>query len=432
MKFPLSFGKIEIKYFIMIGIAFSFQFLRKEYSLYTEEKSKILGNYSDNKLLKSLLKYIGFSLMIFGDIILKKIIFKKEKEEYSLKKTFSSKSFNSKKEDSKHLIQKRDILFIIIIAISHLGHEFIAILIKTLWKSTYISIDEQYVSIEFIFLFCTSFFVFKLKYYKHQYITIFIIIFLELFRLLIKEKYKGENKYKDFLQKTGLQIVRAILDSLFVSYSKGLIEYKYFSPYKALYIFGFINGTLMLIIYIIISFTPVDRDSKFCSLTYKKKCYFDHFISIFKGFTFTQFFGIFCNMVSSTGMQLIFNIISQDYTICHIFTYYSISSLYELTKQKEREVLIFGIISNIIEILITFVFLEIIILNFCGLNKNVKINIEKRAQQDINYIEENGRDSNCGINDEYEINYEDIEKGKKLEKLNPLMPINDTEEGNEE
>ena len=68
MKFPLSFGKIEIKYFIMIGIAFSFQFLRKEYSLYTEEKSKILGNYSDNKLLKSLLKYIGFSLMIFGDI----------------------------------------------------------------------------------------------------------------------------------------------------------------------------------------------------------------------------------------------------------------------------------------------------------------------------------------------------------------------------
>ena len=188
----------------------------------------------------------------------------------------------------------------------------------------------------------------------------------------------------------------------------------------------------MLIIYIIISLTPVDRDSKFCSLTYKNKCYFDHFISIFKGFTFTQFFGIFCNMVSSTGMQLIFNIISQDYTICHIFTYYSISSLYELTKQKEREVLIFGIISNIIEILITFVFLEIIILNFCGLNKNVKINIEKRAQQDINYIEENGRDSNCGINDEYEINYEDIEKGKKLEKLNPLMPINDTEEGNEE
>ena len=188
MKFPLSFGKIEIKYFIMIGIAFSFQFLRKEYSVYTKEKKKILVNYSDNKLLKSLLKYIGFSLMIFGDIILKKIIFKKEKEEYSLKKTFSSKSFNSKKEDSKHLIQKRDILFIIIIAISHLGHEFIAILIKTLWKSTYISIDEQYVSIEFIFLFCTSFFVFKLKYYKHQYITIFIIIFLELFRLLNKRK----------------------------------------------------------------------------------------------------------------------------------------------------------------------------------------------------------------------------------------------------
>ena len=433
MKFPLSFGKIEIKYFIMIGIAFSFQFLRKEYSLYSDEKKNNIFKNKDkaqNILLKSLLKYIGFSLMILGDIIIKKIIFKDEKGGEFLQKAITSKSFNLTKEDAKFLIKKRDILFFIIIALSHLVHEFIAILIKQLSKSSYISIDEQYVSTEFIFLFCTSFFIFKLNYYKHQYITIIIIIFLEIFRLLIKLINNGKS---DFFEKTGLQILRAILDSIFVSYSKGLIEYKYFSPYKALYTFGFFNGLIMLIIYIIVTFIPIDSKSKFCSLEYENKCYFDNFFSIFKGFNFAQFFGLFCNMVSATGIQLIFNIISKDYTICHIFTYYSISSLYELTKQKEKYILICGIISNILEILMTFVFLEIIILNFYGLNENVKINIEKRAQEDFDSMSQNNRESSFGINDDYDINYEDYEKGKKSNiKLTPLLPINDGEEDNEE
>ena len=33
----------------------------------------------------------------------------------------------------------------------------------------------------------------------------------------------------------------------------------------------------------------------------------------------------------------------------------------------------------ILEFFITFVFLELIQLNFCGLNKDIKLNIEKRA-----------------------------------------------------
>ena len=40
------------------------------------------------------------------------------------------------------------------------------------------------------------------------------------------------------------------------------------------------------------------------------------------------------------------------------------------------------ITTGIIEILITFIFLEIIQLNFCGLNENLKKNIEERALLD--------------------------------------------------
>ena len=79
MKFPLSFGKIEIKYFLMMGISLALIFVGRQYTLYSDEKEKILG-ITENKLLKSLVKYIGFSLMIIGDIIIKILSSRKGKK----------------------------------------------------------------------------------------------------------------------------------------------------------------------------------------------------------------------------------------------------------------------------------------------------------------------------------------------------------------
>ena len=42
------------------------------------------------------------------------------------------------------------------------------------------------------------------------------------------------------------------------------------------------------------------------------------------------------------------------------------------------------IVSFIIEMLISCIFLELIVLNFCGLNKNIKTNIQNRAIEDKN------------------------------------------------
>ena len=441
MKFPLSFGKIEIKYILMIGFAISFYFLGKLYFLYSDEKFDILKvdkedkeekkdkkgrDYTQNILLKSLLKYIGFSLMIIGDIIIKKLSFKNKKNDID-KKILLSKEYNLTKEDSKYLIKKKDILFIILISLAHLADDFLAILIKRLINETSIDIDERYNISEFIFLFFTSLYIFKIHYYKHQYISIIIIISLEIFRYIIKE-----DEYNDFIEKTGLQMIRAIIDSLFIGYSKGLMEYKFFSPYKALYIFGFINGIIMIIIYCIVSFKPVKNDDFFCCLKYENKCYIDNFKSIFKGFNFIQFLGLFLNMISVGATQLLFNAISNDFTICHIFIYYTVNSLYKIIKtfNDYKKVFPLLIISNIFEIFTIFVFLEIIVINLWGLNKNIKINIEKRALLDIETNERNINNS-FDINDEYEINYVGIDKNKNSLKETPLLPINDIEDEEE-
>ena len=151
MKFYLSFGKIKIKYFLIIGLAIAFYFLEDLYDLYFDEKKDILEEFTDNKLLKSLLKNIGFSLMIFGDIIIKKIssIHRKDFD----KNLLVSKKYNLTKKDSKYLIKKKDILFIILISLANLVDEFLAILIKTLDSYKYIHLDEVFVSLEFSFLF---------------------------------------------------------------------------------------------------------------------------------------------------------------------------------------------------------------------------------------------------------------------------------------
>lgn len=430
MKWIISFGKLELKYFIMIGSAIGLLFLNKHsYPLYSKEKKEIIKAYfkkvgisvkesdikNNNALLKSFLKYLGFSLFIIGEIIRKKLSRKEKESEtniLSMNNTIK-KNLGQNKNDEKYKINRLDIIFMSCISIALLLNEFLAIAIKSIYDLPTIQIDEIYNTIEFTFLFFTSYLIFKLRYYKHQYLSIIIIIILEILRIIIKKK--DMNTIKN----AGLQVIRAFIDSIFIGYSKALMEYKYFSPYKALYIFGFINVVILLVISIIVSFIPVG-DSSFCQIMYEGKCYFDNIGSIFNGFSFVQFIGLFLYMISASGIQLLFNFIANNYTICHIFPYYIV---YEFSKIfiYDSIDLILLIIFCIIEFLIAFIFLEIIVLNFCGLDKYVKVNIEKRARLDTIIVDDKG---SFDINEEYSIDNAQNEGEKKSSlKETPLLPI---------
>lgn len=430
MKWIISFGKLELKYFIMIGSAIGLLFLNKHsYPLYSKEKKEIIKAYfkkvgisvkesdikNNNALLKSFLKYLGFSLFIIGEIIRKKLSRKEKESEtniLSMNNTIK-KNLGQNKNDEKYKINRLDIIFMSCISIALLLNEFLAIAIKSIYGLDTIHIDEIYNTIEFTFLFFTSYLIFKLRYYKHQYLSIIIIIILEILRIIIKKK--DMNTIKN----AGLQVIRAFIDSIFIGYSKALMEYKYFSPYKALYIFGFINVVILLVISIIVSFIPVG-DSSFCQIMHEGKCYFDNIGSIFNEFSFVQFIGLFLYMISASGIQLLFNFIANNYTICHIFPYYIVYNFSGIFKY-DSIVLILLIIFCIIEFLIAFIFLEIIVLNFCGLEEYVKVNIEKRARLDTIIVDDKG---SFDINEEYSIDNAQNEGEKKSSlKETPLLPI---------
>ena len=153
------------------------------------------------------------------------------------------------------------------------------------------------------------------------------------------------------------------------------MEIKFFSPYKATYIFGFINGIITLILLIIISYFSVGSlglvESKYSYY------YFDNYYFIFDNFNIGQIILIFFSTIFLGINRLIFNIIINYFTVCHLFLLFPI--IESSTNIKQEILNKFGIIPlliinicDVLEFIFFLVFLEIIELNCFGLNKYTK------------------------------------------------------------
>ena len=82
------------------------------------------------------------------------------------------------------------------------------------------------------------------------------------------------------------------------------------------------------------------------------------------------------------------------------------------------------IILFVLQFFFLLVYLEIIELNFCGLNKNVKKSVDKRGVDEL--LGDNGRDSILGINENIDINkdyyidsLENVENNNKVYEMSP-------------
>ena len=95
-----------------------------------------------------------------------------------------------------------------------------------------------------------------------------------------------------------------------------------------------------------------------------------------------------------------------DFTVFHIFI---LISFYEYINAINKIIINFNLLELIttitiisLEILVSFVFVEIIELNFCGLNRNLKRNIINRGDNEINklYEEKDGESEEDNNNSE--------------------------------
>ena len=237
----------------------------------------------------------------------------------------------------------------------------------------------------FLIIFIISLLALHITFYNHQYFSVTIIILLGIFRYIILI-FKEGNISISILYEIFLNIINSFCESLFYIFLKIFMENSYFSPYKICYIIGLINGFATLIIYFIFSYISYNQSNRMFSLLYNQRFYFDNIYSLFERYNFLELIGFFITNIDYPINIALFNIILQNFTICHIFMPFQLNDFFRNleTYTSNNIILFLMIIIGALELFVTLVFLEIIELNFCGLNKNIKKNIQIRALEDSN------------------------------------------------
>ena len=190
-------------------------------------------------------------------------------------------------------------------------------------------------------------------------------------------------------------MIFSIINAIYYLYIKGLMIYKFISPYKCNYMIGIINVPLIIIIYIIISFTSLGKDDN------DNDYYCDNIFKLFSdGISGIKDIIFLISLPFAYGILLFFiNKIIYNYAIYHIYIpiliEYFIRNIIKNLGIVENIILIISFVAELIMIL---VFLEIIEINCCGLDENLKRNIEirERSESLLNIVpdEDDSNDNN--------------------------------------
>lgn len=251
----------------------------------------------------------------------------------------------------------------------------------------------------------------KTRIYRHQIASFIIFFVLDIAFIII-------IAFDDLLEYNLMQIIFIFVSNLFfsfeITYEKTILNNKDISFYKLciyLGIFSFIFNIIASIITTIVEFN-LNVDDKYKIYFFNYKYYLeevdDHvLVEIILIFVFVILNGVYNILQLLTIKYLTQSHVLITYIMLAI--YYSI-----LTKFQEIETtsltLIFSFVFYIVGFFVLFIFLEIILLNFCGINKDITFKIG--LQSDVNkYMQSFSADE-----DDIEVEKTD-DKGEKLNEM---------------
>ena len=241
----------------------------------------------------------------------------------------------------------------------------------------------------FLFFFCLiNIFMFKKPIYSHQKFSLGIgfigmaIIFTVFFFYLDYARY--EYIYDVLL------FFGSFLYSLYLVLVKYMAEKKYYSPFLLLLLIGTFSTIITVIGYMIYSFVTVN-DLRYVTNIFH--CRDDMYVC------FGNYYDkIICYFLINAVLQVLIFLVCyyfspEVFAISDIISPY-LSFISKVIEKKNNDILniILNSVGYIIIILCSFVYNEIIVCNFCGLNENTWKAIDKKANED--YMGMLDRDSN--------------------------------------
>lgn len=251
----------------------------------------------------------------------------------------------------------------------------------------------------------------KTRIYRHQIASFIIFFVLDIAFIII-------IAFDDLLEYNLMQLIFIFVSNLFfsfeITYEKTILNNKDISFYKLciyLGIFSFIFNIIASIITTIVEFNlNVDNKYKIYFFNYK------YYLEEVDDHVLVEIILIFVFVILN-GVYNILQLLTIKYlTQSHVLITYIMLAIYYsiLTKFQEIETtsltLIFSFVFYIVGFFVLFIFLEIILLNFCGINKDITFKIG--LQSDVNkYMQSFSADE-----DDIEVEKTD-DKGEKLNEM---------------
>ena len=446
-KKPITFGKCSRLYFYILGSG-SFKLVS---SLLLGAKSiyedgiglfgfcPVIYNYN---FLQSIYTYIGY--IIFGLIFyfFKDVSAKDRNDDYSIKtkNSFQSsyinlirqKSFQREEKQKKSI--KWEILILCIVFVVHIETK------KMLYKEGFQFFNFWTVEIIFMQFLMGKYFI--TYFYAHHKISILhnaligssILIIASFLPTSLSTENQG-NAYQNINNKFGnyfycilfilVFIVLSIIFCFSRIYSKVLMQIKFVSPYKLIFLFG-ICGIIISLISSLVAYS-IDYEDNLINYFSELKSVLD------KGKTY-KFYGeiflvypvyIFSNFMEFTFEMLTIYYLNPFYILMTNTLYYGISELifYMLNLSGDGLVITHFLLTELTEIVICLglmVYLEIIELNFCGLDKNLRSTIIKKGEDEFKSIWHNypEMDEEDDMDDELDRNKNLTRESKEFGDIN--------------
>ena len=199
---------------------------------------------------------------------------------------------------------------------------------------------------------------------------------VDIYRIKNNDEKNIHIDFKHFI----IYILDWILDNTSLTYKKYLMEIKFIPPFIVCFVFGLIDLIFLLIL---LSFKLINRNV----ICFEQKCFdiFNYDTSNFKN-NVNLAFSIIISIIFSCIFFFFFYHIFDLFTSSHIvFIFYIFVMVSSIKSAKNNNLSLGGwlliFLAFIFTLLGLFIYLEIIELNFCDLNKNTRNRIAERAKE---------------------------------------------------
>lgn len=329
-----------------------------------EENQGNQGNAGDEKKFQHPIIYsLMHSLSLCLSFIFLIIYYKNNNNKNKLALIENIDKININKQKSKKAISwKEKLLWILLVTII----DYASLIFSNIcWiaNDSYVGVAQ----INIIFMAIFSYFILKMKIYKHHYLCIFAIIIKCIISTIIYGVFNDVNK--DEIVPLIVLFTTEIAFSLTYVLFKYFMLIKYINPYEIMFFQGLFESIFSIIFLTITTkFGFIDNFFHFIDNIDNKEigiivawivAYFIYMLIFYKTIEiFNQFY-------------LYFSILISEYIVFFI----------EISNYEVWQIIVSVFLMVICSFMI-LVFVEIIELNFCGISDMIKKNIELRARAD--------------------------------------------------